>query len=117
MKETPLKKASRSIPIKPLNEVDRALTDGQEQGFVKVHVQKGSDTIVGATIVASHAGDMISELTLAIVSGIGLGKISGIIHPYPTQAEGIKQVADAYNRTRLTPGIKKLFAQWLKITR
>ncbi len=103
--------------IKPLNEVDRALTDGQEQGFVKVHVQKGSDTIVGATIVASHAGDMINELTLAIVSGIGLGKISGIIHPYPTQAEGIKQVADAYNRTRLTPGIKKLFAQWLKITR
>ena len=103
--------------VKPLNEVDRALTDGQEQGFVKVHVQKGSDTIVGATIVASHAGDMISELTLAIVSGIGLGKISGIIHPYPTQAEGIKQVADAYNRTRLTPGIKKLFAQWLKITR
>jgi pyruvate/2-oxoglutarate dehydrogenase complex dihydrolipoamide dehydrogenase (E3) component len=103
--------------IKPLDEVDRAVTDGQEQGFVKVHVRQGSDTIVGATIVASHAGDMISELTLAMVSGIGLGKISSIIHPYPTQAEAIKQVADAYNRTRLTPGIKKLFAKFLKMKR
>jgi pyruvate/2-oxoglutarate dehydrogenase complex dihydrolipoamide dehydrogenase (E3) component len=103
--------------FKPLHEVDRAVTDGQEQGFVKVHVRKGSDTIVGATIVASHAGDMISELTLAMVSGVGLGKISGIIHPYPTQAEAIKQVADAYSRTRLTPGIKKLFSGWFKLTR
>ena len=103
--------------IKPLNEVDRALTDGQEQGFVKVHVRKGSDKIVGVTVVASHAGDMISELTLAIVRGIGLKKLSAVIHPYPTQAEAIKQVADAYNRTRLTPGIKSLFAKWLSMMR
>ena len=103
--------------IKPLSEVDRAITDGQEQGFVKVHVRKGSDKIVGATIVAAHAGDMISELTLAIVGGIGLGKLSGVIHPYPTQAEAIKQVGDAYSRTRLTPGVKKLFTKWLSIVR
>jgi pyruvate/2-oxoglutarate dehydrogenase complex dihydrolipoamide dehydrogenase (E3) component len=103
--------------VKPLNEVDRAITDGQEQGFVKVHVSKGSDKIIGATVVAKHAGDMISELTLAIVDGIGLGKLSGVIHPYPTQAEAIKQIADAYNRTRLKPGIKKLLTKWFKMTR
>ncbi|MHC5084657.1 MAG: mercuric reductase, partial [Planctomycetota bacterium] len=103
--------------VKPFKEVDRALTEGHEQGFVKVHVKKGSDTIVGATIVGKNAGDMISELNLAIVEGIGLGKISGVIHPYPTQTEAIKQVADAYNQTRLTPGIKKLFIKFLKMRR
>jgi hypothetical protein len=60
---------------------------------------------------------MISELTLAIVGGIGLGKLSDVIHPYPTQAEAIKQVADAYNRTRLTPGIKKFFIKWMAMRR
>ncbi|MBW8016503.1 MAG: mercuric reductase [Planctomycetes bacterium] len=103
--------------MKPLSEVDRAITDGRESGFVKVHVRKGSDKIVGATVVAAHAGDMISELTLAIVGGIGLGKLSGVIHPYPTQAEAIKQIADAYSRTRLTPGIKKLFTKYLSFIR
>lgn len=103
--------------MKPLSEVDRALTDGQELGFVKVHVRKGSDKIVGATVVAAHAGDMISELTLAIVGGIGLGKLSSVIHPYPTQTEAVKQVADAYSRRRLTPTVKKLFTKWLSMTR
>src|SRR5206468_3427102 len=58
-----------------LAEVDRAVLDGETDGFVKVHVRKGSDTIVGATIVASHAGEMISELTTAIAAGVGLGKL------------------------------------------
>jgi pyruvate/2-oxoglutarate dehydrogenase complex dihydrolipoamide dehydrogenase (E3) component len=113
--------ASKGIEIdtftKPFNEVDRALTEGHEQGFVKVHVRKGTDKIVGATIVGKNAGDMISELTLAIVEGIGLGKISAAIHPYPTEAEAIKQLGDAYNRTRLTPGVKKLFSKWLAMSR
>ena len=99
--------------MQEFKDVDRALTDGEEQGFVKVIVRKGTDKIIGATMVANHAGDMISELTLAIVNGIGLGKIGGVIHPYPTQAEAIKKLGDAYNRTRLTPFIKKLFARYL----
>ncbi|MBW7995906.1 MAG: mercuric reductase [Candidatus Glassbacteria bacterium] len=94
-----------------LSEVDRALADGEEDGFVKVHVRKGTDKIVGATIVARHAGEMISELTLAIVGGIGLGTVAGVIHPYPSQAEAIKQTADAYSRTRLTPFVKSLFTR------
>ena len=72
----------------PLHEVNRAVTDGEEEGFVKVHTARGKDTILGATIVASHAGEMISEVTLAMVGKLGLGTILNTIHPYPTQAEG-----------------------------
>jgi pyruvate/2-oxoglutarate dehydrogenase complex dihydrolipoamide dehydrogenase (E3) component len=97
--------------------VDRAVLDGETEGFVKVHVRTGSDRIVGATIVARHAGDMIGEITLAMTAGIGLGKLASTIHPYPTQAEAIKKVADAYNRTRLTPLVKRLFERWLKLWR
>ncbi|NJP07404.1 MAG: FAD-dependent oxidoreductase, partial [Chloroflexaceae bacterium] len=93
--------------------VDRAITDGDEEGFVKMHIKKGSDQIVGATIVARNAGDMISEVTLAIVGNLGLKTLATVIHPYPTQAEAIRKVADAYNRTRLTPTVKTVFHQWL----
>ena len=75
-----------------LDEVDRAILDGEDQGFARVHVKKGTDTIVGATIVAAHAGDMISEFTLAMKGGLGLLTITGTIHPYPTQAEVIKKL-------------------------
>ena len=101
----------------PFSELDRAVTDSEEEGFVKIHVKKGTDKILGATIVSSHAGDMISEITLAMVNNIGLGKIASVIHPYPTQADAIRKAADAYNRTRLTPLVKKLFSQWLTWTR
>ncbi len=103
--------------VKRLSEVDRAITDGEEEGFVKIHVKKGTDKILGATIVAAHAGEMISEITLAMVGNIGLKTISSVIHPYPTQAEAIKQLADAYRRTLLTPGVKKLFTKWFAWTR
>ena len=103
--------------IRPLNDVDRAIADGEEEGFVKIHVRKGTDEILGATIVARHAGEMLSEITLAMVGHLGLGTLSKVIHPYPTQAEAIKQAADAYNRTRLTPFVKGLFTRWLSWTR
>ncbi len=103
--------------VKPLREVDRAVLDGEEEGFVKVHVRKGADTILGATIVARHAGEMISELSLAVASGIGLKSIARVIHPYPTQAEAIRQVADMYNRTRLTERVKSTLAFWFKVRR
>jgi pyruvate/2-oxoglutarate dehydrogenase complex dihydrolipoamide dehydrogenase (E3) component len=99
--------------VKALDDVDRAIVDGEEEGFVKIHVKRGTDKILGATIVARHAGEMLGEITLAIVGNLGLGTLTNVIHTYPTQAEAIKQVADAYNRTRLTPFIKGLFTQWL----
>ncbi len=99
--------------VSPLKDVDRAVADGEEEGFVKIHVRKGTDEILGATLVARHAGEMISELTLAIVAKVGLKTLSDVIHCYPTQAEAIKRAADAYNRTRLTPFVKGLFSRWL----
>lgn len=99
--------------VRQLAEVDRALADGESEGFVKIHVKKGTGKIVGGTIVARHAGEMISEITLAMVGNIGLGTLAGVIHPYPTQVEAIKQAGDAFNRTRLTPLLKNLLSRWL----
>ncbi|MDX2232589.1 MAG: mercuric reductase [Leptolyngbyaceae cyanobacterium bins.349] len=90
----------------PFSSVDRALADGEPEGFLKILHKRGSDQILGATIVARHAGEMISEITVAIVTKQGLSALSGVIHPYPTQAEAIKKAADAYRRTLLTPRTK-----------
>ena len=100
-----------------MGQVDRAVLEGDTEGFVKIHTQAGKDTILGATMVTRHAGEMISELTLAMVGGLGLGTLARTIHAYPTQAEAIKRAADAYNRTRLTPRVKSLFTKWLAWTR
>ena len=101
----------------PFDNVDRAVLAGETDGLVKVHVRKGTDRIVGASIVAAHAGEMISELTLAMTQRIGLGRIASTIHPYPTQAEAIRKLGDQYNRSRLTPRVKRLFERWLAWTR
>ncbi|MCB0095531.1 MAG: FAD-containing oxidoreductase, partial [Caldilineaceae bacterium] len=103
--------------VQSIGDTDRGRADGETNGFVKVHVKKGTDKILGATIVASHAGDLISEITLAMNAGVGLKTIGNTIHPYPTQAEAIRKVADAYNRTRLTPLVHGLFKRWLAWTR
>jgi pyruvate/2-oxoglutarate dehydrogenase complex dihydrolipoamide dehydrogenase (E3) component len=92
----------------PFKSIDRAIADHEESGFLKIYHKKGSDQILGATIVANHAGEMISEITTAIVNNIGLSKLSSVIHPYPTQAEAIKKAADAYRKTLLTPRTKQL---------
>ena len=96
-----------------LSKVDRAILDGETEGFVRVHVRKGTDEIVGATVVAAHAGDLIGELTLAMKGRLGLKTIGATIHPYPTQAEAIRRTGDLYNRTRLTPLVKNLMQRWL----
>jgi pyruvate/2-oxoglutarate dehydrogenase complex dihydrolipoamide dehydrogenase (E3) component len=96
--------------------LDRAITDSEEAGFLKIHHKKGTDQIIGATIVASHAGEMISEITTAIVNNIGLSKLSSVIHPYPTQAEAIKKAADAYRRTLLTSRTKKILQFLTKLS-
>jgi pyruvate/2-oxoglutarate dehydrogenase complex dihydrolipoamide dehydrogenase (E3) component len=99
--------------VQELTEVDRAVLDDETAGLVKVHIAAGSDRIVGASIVASHASEMISELTLAIAHRVGLRSLANLIHPYPTQADAIRKLGDAYNRTRLTPRVRRLFARWL----
>lgn len=108
----------QNIPIKTfkveMTQIDRAVADSEEQGFIKVHVRKGKDRILGATIVSAHAGEMISQISLAMNENIGLGKLAKVIHPYPTQSEAVKRVAEAYTRTRLTPFVSKLFKLWMK---
>jgi pyruvate/2-oxoglutarate dehydrogenase complex dihydrolipoamide dehydrogenase (E3) component len=99
------------------SDVDRGIVDGETEGFVKIHVKKGTDQILGATIVGSHAGDMISEITVAMQAGMGLGKLANVIHPYPTAAEAIRQCGDAYNRSRLTPTVKKVFNRLMAFKR
>lgn len=101
----------------PLDGVDRAILEGETDGFVRVHVKKGTDKIVGATVVAANAGDLIGELTLAMKNGLGLKKIGSTIHPYPTQAEAIRKLGDLYNRTRLTPTVAGAMKKWLRFTR
>jgi len=96
-----------------LSKVDRAILDGETDGFVRVHVRKGTDEIIGATVVATHAGDLIGELTLAMKGKLGLKTLGATIHPYPTQAEAIRRTGDLYNRTRLTPFVKRLMHHWL----
>ena len=101
----------------PLHEVDRARLEGETEGFCRIHVQQGSDTIVGATIVAPNAGDMISEVTLCMTNGLGLSAIGKTMHPYPTQGEVLRKVADAWRRTKLTPTVKTLFARYFPLLR
>ena len=105
------------IPVKsftvPMHDVDRAVADGEEEGFVKIHVREGTGRILGATIVARHAGEMINGISLAMVAGISLGTVSQVIHTYPTQAEAIRKAADAYMRTRLSPALAWLLRKWI----
>jgi len=101
----------------PLREVDRAVLDGEDAGFLRVHLKRGSDRILGATLVAEHAGETLGELCLAITAGIGLGRIQGTIHPYPTQAEVIRKAADAWRRSKLTPAARRVFTAWFRLFR
>jgi len=103
--------------VRPMAEVDRALADDASEGFVKLHVAKGRDRLLGATVVARNAGDLVSEISVAMAGGVGLGSLASVIHPYPTQAEAIRQLGDAYNRTRLTPGVRRWLGRWLAFTR
>ncbi len=96
-----------------LSEVDRAVLDGETAGFGRVHYDKKTGKILGGTIVARHAGEMIGELTLAIIAKQSVGVLSSTIHSYPTQAEALRKIGDAYMKTKLTPTVKKIFEKWL----
>ncbi len=99
----------------PLSGNDRAILDGDTEGFLRLHLAEGSDKILGATLVAEHAGEMISEAALAITHDLGLSKIGSTIHPYPTQSEVFKRAADTWNRKRLTPSRRnwlERYFQW-----
>jgi pyruvate/2-oxoglutarate dehydrogenase complex dihydrolipoamide dehydrogenase (E3) component len=111
-KEAKQKNIEYQLFVVRLEDVDRAVVESEEAGFAKILTVKGSDKILGATIVAPHAGDLLHEFVLAMKAGIGLGKIASIIHAYPTFAELARKAGDQFNKTRLTPRAKKIFS-WL----
>jgi pyruvate/2-oxoglutarate dehydrogenase complex dihydrolipoamide dehydrogenase (E3) component len=96
-----------------LTDVDRAILDGEREGFARVHYDKKTGRILGGTLVARHAGEMINELTLAMVAKQRMSVLSSTIHSYPTRAEVWHKIGDAYLRTKLTPVVKKVFEKWL----
>ena len=101
----------------PFDDNDRALCDGEPEGFVKVLTRKGSATILGATIVHAQAGELLAELVLAQKHRLGLSKLSSPIHVYPTLGEANRTLADAYLLGRLTPTMKRVLARvfaWLR---
>lgn len=110
--------AAKNIPFErieqPFAGVDRAVLDGDTAGSVKILVSPGGKRILGAAAVGPHAGDLLGELTLAMQSGVGPGKLANVIHPYPTCGEAVRKLGDRWNRTRLTPFVKGLLNWWLK---
>ncbi len=100
--------AARAISVKSytvmMQDVDRAITDGQDDGFVKVYVREGTDTIIGATIVAARASEMINEMSVIMSAGIGMRQLANILHTYPAQSNAIRLAAVAYvNNHRTAP--------------
>lgn len=95
-----------------LDDNDRAILDGETEGFARVHYDRKTGKILGGTIVARHAGEIVSELTLAITNKLKAGALSATIHPYPTQASVWQRIGDAYNRTRLSPSVSNVFKRW-----
>jgi pyruvate/2-oxoglutarate dehydrogenase complex dihydrolipoamide dehydrogenase (E3) component len=98
-----------------LSRVDRAILDGEEQGFAVIHCHKGTSQVVGGTIVASHAGEMVGELSLLMTRRLPISALSNTIHCYPTQVEVLKRIGDQYNKSRLTPrvaGLLKAILRW-----
>lgn len=89
-----------AIPVKSftimMQDVDRAITDGRDDGFVKIHVRDGTDEILGATIVASRASEMINEIAVIMNAKIGMRQLAGVLHTYPSQSDAIRLAAVAY---------------------
>ena len=99
------------------DDIDRAILEGEKEGFLRVHLKKGSDRILGATLVSAHAGDMIGEITLAMTAGLGLGKLGSTIHPYPTRSDVFARAANAWRKQKLTPTARKVFRAFFRVFR
>src|SRR5215831_1251864 len=97
---TPLRAAEEGVAVDThrleLSKVERAFIDGEEEGFAAIYTRKGTGEIVGATLVAAHAGEMISELTLAITNKLTMQALGETVHCYPTQAEVFQRIALSY---------------------
>ncbi len=98
-----------------LAEIDRAVIDDDTDGFVRVHHERGR--LLGCTIVASHAGELIGEATFALTHRHTLSDLSSTIHPYPTQAEALRKAGDQYRRSLLTARVRGFMERYFRWTR
>lgn len=109
---TPAAAGQKGIAIasyrEDLRNVDRAVLDGEEAGFAVIHCRRGTPRVVGCTIVARHAGEMIGEAALLMTNRLSISALAKTIHCYPTQVEVLKRLGDQYNKSRLTPRIATL---------
>ena len=96
-------------------ELDRGRATGDTTGFARVLTEKGGDRILSATLVGSDAGEQIAPLSVLLARGEGLGALDPAVFAYPTRAEYLRRLADAYNRSRLTPFVARLFRFWLRL--
>jgi pyruvate/2-oxoglutarate dehydrogenase complex dihydrolipoamide dehydrogenase (E3) component len=116
---TPEDAARRGVAIETvtvsLAHVDRAVLAGDTDGFLRVHLRRGSDTIAGVTVVAPDAGDLIAEAALAMTNGLGLSAMGRTIHPYPTVAEAYRKAADLRRKEKLTPLAKRVLGLWFRV--
>ena len=101
----------------PFHDNDRARLDGDAAGFLRVHLRKGSDRILGVTVVGAHAGELIGEASVAVTNRMRLGALGRAIHPYPTRAEAFRRASDVWRRGKLTPFVRKVLAAWFRIMR
>jgi dihydrolipoamide dehydrogenase len=104
------KNIGHQVTVYGIDDLDRAIADEEAHGFVKVLTKPGSDQILGVTIVGEHAGDLLAEYVLAMKHNLGLNKILGTIHTYPTLAEANKYAAGNWKRSTVTQG------QWAFLT-
>jgi pyruvate/2-oxoglutarate dehydrogenase complex dihydrolipoamide dehydrogenase (E3) component/uncharacterized membrane protein YdjX (TVP38/TMEM64 family) len=95
-----------------LDDLDRAITEGEDHGFIKVLTVPGKDKILGVVVVGVHAGEILAEFTLAMKHGLGLNKILGTIHPYPTWNESAKYIAGEWKRAHAPKGVLNLLEKW-----
>lgn len=100
-----------------LGELDRGRVQQDQISFAKVFTKKGTDKLLGATVIGKDAGEQIAPLTILMANELGLSALGKTIFPYPTRSEYLKRLADAYNRTRMTPTVANLFKKWLSFTK
>jgi pyruvate/2-oxoglutarate dehydrogenase complex dihydrolipoamide dehydrogenase (E3) component len=99
-----------------LSELDRGRAAGDTESFAELLVERGRSTLLGATVVAEDAGELIVPICIAMTQKLTLSDLGKTVFPYPTRSEYLRRLADNYGRTRLTPLVKKLMEMWLRMT-